>query len=207
MKPAVVLVHGIWMNGMDMSLLRKRLNDSGFNTHQFTYHSLRNSPAENAIDLKVFSEKINAKTIHYVGHSLGGLVIRHLLSYSPDPRTGRIVTLGTPHHPSSAAMRLRGFALGRMLLGRSTIRGLAGDLPPWNSNYELGVIAGNQRFGAGMLIPGIPKPSDGTVSVAETRLEQMTDHCVLPVTHTGMLFSKEAARQIVCFLLNGKFCR
>lgn len=207
MKPAVVLVHGIWMNGLDMSLLRKRLQVSGFETHQFSYHSLRNSPAENAVDLKIFTEAVKTTVIHYVGHSLGGLVIRHLLNYSPDPRTGRIVTLGTPHQPSSAAMRLRGFALGRLLLGRSTIHGLTGDLPPWNTDYELGVIAGNRRFGAGIIVPGIPKPSDGTVSVAETRIKQMTDHCILPVTHTGLLLSRETVRQVVCFLWNGKFCR
>ena len=64
----------------------------------------------------------------------------------------------------------------------------------------LGVIAGTVRFGLGLLVPGIPEPNDGTVTVSETMLAGMTDHVTVSTSHTGMLFSKAAADQTIHFL-------
>lgn len=70
---------------------------------------------------------------------------------------------------------------------------------------KLGSIAGTTRLGLGLLIPGLPQPSDGTVSVEETRFEGMTDHIELAVTHTSMLYSEEVLMQTCHFLQNGQF--
>ena len=201
----VVLVHGLYMNGMDMSLLRRRLEHAGFNTLRFPYHSLQNTPLENALVLQDRIENIPDPVIHYVCHSLGGLVIRQLFYNFPGQRPGRIVTLGTPHVASSAAQRLYQSAPGRMLLGKSTRHGLLGDVPPWSGSHDLGVIAGTLRLGLGMFVPGIPRPNDGTVAVAETRLSGMTDHISMPVSHFGMLISPAVAGQVVHFLRHGQF--
>ena len=75
LKSAVVLVHGLWVNGLDMSLLRRRLNQD-FQTYQFSYNSVKFSPSENADKVNELLTDIDASTIHFVGHSLGGLVIR-----------------------------------------------------------------------------------------------------------------------------------
>lgn len=204
-KDTVVFVHGLWMNGLDMILLQKRLARAGYATRRFPYSSLHATPCENAEKLQDFRTSIDSKHIHYVCHSLGGLVVRHLFSAHPDQPPGRIVTLGTPHSASMAARQLNKIAPGRKLLGKSIIDGLLGGVPPWQARHELGVIAGTLRLGFGMIIPHIPKPNDGTIAVAETRLEGMTDHIILPVSHFGMLLSKEVARQIIHFLKHGAF--
>lgn len=201
---AVVLVHGLWVNGMDMALLRHRLRPH-FSPFQFSYHSVCASPGENAARLAEFSDGIDAETLHYVAHSLGGLVVRHLFHRTGDRRPGRVVTLGTPHRPSHSARRLHGFAPTRALLGKSTEHGLLGGVPPWREGRELGSIAGTRRFGMGVVIPGLPVPNDGTVAVEETRLEGLRDHLTLPLSHFGLLFSSLAGDAVVNFLQHGRF--
>lgn len=203
----VVLVHGLWVNGMEMGLLRRRLDDAGYLTRQFSYPGLANTPLENAMDLHKFVDDLNHETVHFVCHSLGGIVIRYLVHHFCPRQPGRVITLGTPHQGCAAAAILSRFVAGRMLLGKSIQHGLLGPLPPWPGIYELGSIAGITRLGLGLLLPGIPQPSDGTVAVAETRLEGMTDHIEIPASHSSMLLSKAVCRQAVFFLQNGRFDR
>jgi hypothetical protein len=190
---------------MEMSLLRKRLSTEGYSTQQFSYHSVRTSPSENARELWNLAQSINTPVIHFVCHSLGGLILRHMFAASPEQKTGRVVTLGTPHQSSSAARQLSRFSLGRLLLGQSIEQGLIGQTPPWRTNHELGIIAGRLQVGVGMLIPGIPTPNDGTVAVKETELPGMKDHIALFTSHTGMLLSYEVFQQTVYFLRHGLF--
>ena len=204
-QETVVLVHGLYLNGADMTLLKHRLEQSGFRTRRFSYPSLKSTPRESAMDLQTFAESLPDPVIHFVCHSLGGLVVRHLFDAYPEQRPGRIVTLGTPHNGSSAALRLLRYKGGRLLLGKSIQHGLKGDLPSWQGTHELGSIAGTLRLGLGMIIPGIPRPNDGTVAVSETRLEGMTDHIELPVSHFGMLLSQRVAVQTARFLQYGHF--
>lgn len=204
-KESIILVHGIWMNGLEMSLLGARLARAGYQVLRFPYHSMRASPVENALALQTFSESITSPAIHYVCHSLGGLVVRHLFHDYPQRAPGRVVTLGTPHGSSYVARTLAQHGPLCALFGRSLQQGLLGDAPPWRGTHDLGVIAGTVRFGLGMLVPGIPLPHDGTVAVAETRLAGMKDHITLPATHTGLLFSSTAAAQCLGFLKTGHF--
>jgi len=203
----VVLVHGLWMNGWDMSLLRRRLELAGYDCRRFSYHSMRSTPLENAMDLNAYLLTLDAAAIHLVAHSLGGLVVRHLFHEYPQQRPGRVVTLGTPHQHSTTAGSLADFPLTRILLGKSIVNGLLGNVPPWHSAHEFGSIAGDLRLGLGLVIPGVKQPGDGTVAVAETRLEGMKDHTVVHASHTGLLFSKAAADQVVHFLQAGQFYR
>ncbi len=192
------------MNGMDMCLLRYRLGGN-YDTFQFSYNSVRYTPAENARRLNCFVSDINSKVIHFVGHSLGGLVIRHLFDLFPQQTPGRIVTLGSPHNQSHAAKMMSSFALTRMLLGSSIENGLLGTMPDWKEERELGSIAGTLRFGMGIIVPGLPRPNDGTVSVEETRLKGMKDHMSLPLSHFGLVVSQRSYEAVVCFLREGKF--
>jgi len=204
-EETIVLVHGLWMNGLDMLVMRQRLARAGYRTRQFSYHTLRDSPLESALLLHHYAVDLDAPVLHFVCHSLGGLIIRHLLHEFPQQPPGRVVTLGTPHQPSSAARQLTCAAPGRALLGRSTEQGLLGEVPSWHSDHELGSIAGDLRLGFGMLIPGIPRPNDGTIAVAETRLDGMKDHAIVHASHFGMLFSSETVKLTVNFLRTGKF--
>ena len=201
----VVLVHGLWVNGMEMGWLRRQLEHAGYQTIQFTGSTRTSSAFENAMDLNVLIERATTETVHYIGHSLGGIVIRHLYAHFPRRRPGRIVTLGTPHNGSVAAARLARYVAGQFLLGKSIQHGLLGPLPAWPAGPELGSIAGTLRLGLGLLIPGIPRPNDGTVAIVETRLDGMTDHIEIPVSHTSMLFSRTVVSQVCQFLNTGSF--
>lgn len=205
----VVFVHGLWMTGIDMSLLRRRVRRDGFKVRQFSYSSIGGSVRENAAQLQHFIARLDADSVHLVGHSLGGLLIRQLIAARKDtavgPRIGRIVTLGTPHQGSVVACKMASTPL-RHLLGRSVDEGLDGRLPPWIGQHKLGVIAGTLNIGVGWLLPSFSGvASDGTVKLDETRLEGMTDHISVTVSHTALLFSRVVARQVCAFLQQGHF--
>jgi len=203
----VVLIHGLFMNGREMALLRRRLTLSGFSADRFSYPSVRVSPAQAARLLGELVAGIHAPVVHYVAHSLGGLVLRHLVHGDPDRRPGRVVTLATPHQGSGAAQAFAKTALGRRLLGQSIEQGLLGDVPAWPGERALGVIAGSRAIGLGRFLARLDRPHDGTVSVMETRCLAAADHIVLPVSHFGGLFSREVAEQVIYFLRQGRFRR
>ena len=103
MREAVVLVHGIWMRGGSLLVIARRLESAGYVCHPFTYASVRRTAAENADRLQVFSARLDADIVHFVGHSLGGIVILHLFDRHPWQRPGRVVFLGSPVNGSAVA--------------------------------------------------------------------------------------------------------
>ncbi|HEY7840488.1 MAG TPA: alpha/beta hydrolase, partial [Gammaproteobacteria bacterium] len=82
----VVLVHGLWVNGTDMTVLRRRLAQAGYDPRQFSYPSVSEPPAANAMALQAFVRELDAERVHFVGHSLGGIVLRHLFHDYPEQR-------------------------------------------------------------------------------------------------------------------------
>lgn len=203
----VVFVHGLWMTGFDQWWLRRGVARHGYCVKQFTCPTLRCDVKQNAARLNDFLLKQDARfeTIHLVGHSLGGLVIRQLFHDYPQQRAGRIVTLGTPHNGSTIAQIFDSSHIGQLLLGKSRLHGLLGGMPPWQGERELGVIAGTRDHGVGRLCCQLPAPNDGTITVEETRLQGMTDHIELPVSHSAMLLSNEVVKQVVNFIEQGRF--
>lgn len=201
----VVFLHGIWMTGLDMSVLRRRVHACGFVPRQFSYPSVRAAPRANAARLQRWLTGVEGGTVHFVAHSLGGLVLRWLLADFPAQRPGRIVTLGTPHAGSRAAAGAAGRPLLRRLLGASLEQGLLGDLPSWDGARELGVIAGTGGIGIGRFVTRLAPPHDGTVEFAETSLPGMSDFVAVGATHLGLLYSATAARQVCAFLSGGRF--
>jgi len=146
--------------------------------------------------------------VHLIGHSLGGIVILKMIEHFGIERIGRIVSLGSPFCGSVAAANLRRLPGGKYLLGRAMAQANQEAAErSWNGARELGVIAGDRARGMGRLLGPLPKPNDGTVAVAETRLPGATDHIVLPVTHFSMLWSADVADQVVAFLRDGRFDR
>lgn len=202
---AVILIHGLWMRGPVMGLLRYRLRRCGFITYSFSYPTRRCTVDEAAQRLRLFSEKIPERTVHYVAHSLGGVVVQRRFAQCAPQKPGRVIMLGTPHAGSSVARHLARFRLGRLSLGSSYAHGLAGELVTWGAQSELGVIAGDLSIGAGRLLGGLPRPNDGTVAVAETQIQGATAHHVLHTSHMGLLVSRQVARQVCAFLRDGVF--
>jgi pimeloyl-ACP methyl ester carboxylesterase len=193
------------MNGWEMFLLRRRLQARGYRVYRFYYRTVGCGLKENAERLDRFLNKhVDGDTVHLVAHSLGGLVVRCLFYDFPRQRPGRVVTLGTPHQGSYVARRAGRCGLLRRLLGMS-LSALRGEVPPWNCERELGSLAGTLSLGLGWLFAGVPRPNDGTVAVAETKLEGMQDHLLLRASHFGLLYSRQAALQVEHFLQHGRF--
>jgi len=202
---AAVLVHGLWMHGIAMEYQRRHLLRAGFDAVSYSYPSVRNSLAENADDLARFARDLEASCLHWVGHSLGGIVILCALAHAPLP-PGRVVLAGTPYRGSRAAEILEQHVLGAQLLGRSVRDWLAAPKPADFGGREIGVIAGSAGVGLGRVVaPALPQPNDGAVAVEETDVPGARDKIVLPVTHTGMLASRTVARQTAAFLRTGHF--
>lgn len=206
MTEAVVLVHGLWLGGWVCSLLDRWLHAAGFAVHRFSYPSTRETLSANAARLSRFANAIDAPALHFVGHSLGGLVALKSQIDHPERRPGRIVLVGSPFAGCQSAERLAEHALGHALLGRSLREWLTERPAAWRGPRQLGVIAGTGRIGMGRLIvPQLPRPNDGVVTVAETRVPGAADRIVLPVSHTAMLASRRVAEETAHFLRQGRF--
>ena len=205
-RAITVLVHGLWVHGVLMQLQRRYLARLGFDSVCYSYPSVRLTLTENAGRLAQFARSLAAARIHWVGHSLGGLVILRLLERESTLPPGRVVLLGTPYSDSHSGRRLAGSAWGARALGRSMREWLDSTKPMQFPGRELGVIAGTLSVGLGRVVaPDLPAPNDGAVTVAETRLAAACDRVELPVTHTGMLLSRRVARQTGAFLRDGRF--
>lgn len=205
MSETVVLVHGIWMTGLELALLARRLRDCGYRTVVFRYHSLRGTVAQNAQSLRRRIDELGDAPVHLVGHSLGGLVILRALHEQADLVSGRIVLLGSPVQGSVIAQRLSRHCLSRWLIGRSGEQALLGDRPRWRGRQSLGVIAGTRPVGVGRLLGGFDGANDGTVAVSETQLENATASLLFPSSHFGLLASRDVAAAVCTFLRQGDF--
>jgi pimeloyl-ACP methyl ester carboxylesterase len=190
-------------------LLARRLRGRGFAVHAFSYPSVRADLHANAARLARFLESLDAETVHLVGHSLGGILIRALFHYHPEQKPGRVVTLGTPHGGCRVAQQLNRHGFWRRAMGRGVAQLLAGEPQQWMPPpREIGAICGTRSFGLGrFLYRGLPRPNDGLLTVKESAFPAALEHLVLPVSHTGMLFSREAAQQVGDFLVFGRFSR
>jgi pimeloyl-ACP methyl ester carboxylesterase len=207
----VVYVHGLWLNGLEGSLLRRRLGRKlAAQTRSFSYASVTAKVSDNARALARYLRTIRSDRLHLVGHSLGGLVILRLfeLGEDTDLPPGRIVLLGPPLNGSRTARNVARLPFGRMILGSGAQDELlAIHQRSWQGRRELGVIAGSLGIGLGRLVGAHRSPSDGTVFVEETRLAGPVEHLVLRVSHTGLPFSATVARQTAEFLTTGHFSR
>lgn len=188
-----------------MFRIRKRLTNAGYECHQFRYPSLKCSPEENAERLNRFAHAIDAPVVHFVCHSLGGLVLLHLFDKHIIEKRGRVVFLGVPVNGSQVARRLSSSIITRWTVGKSIYHGLLGDRPVWKKWRDIGLISGNMPIGIGLVVGGPALPHDGTVAVEETYLGGATDYLTLPVSHFGLLYSEEVATQVITFLRAGKF--
>lgn len=207
-KESVVLVNGLWLGDPALWLLAWRLRRAGFETFTFSYPSVRQGLRANAAQLHEFLARVPGPTVHWVGYSLGGLVVRALFHFHPGQRPGRVVLLGSPQQGSRVAAALSVSAIGRRLIGRSLADLNAGIPQAWDwPAREIGAMAGNLSFGLGRLVIRMPGPNDGTVLVTEVLPAGARDRLVLHVSHAGLLLMRSVSRQLVAFLRSGRFAR
>jgi len=201
-----VVVHGLWMNGLESFLLRSRLAEAGFLPLVFRYPSTQARIGEVADQLAARLRAFDSAPVHLIGHSLGGLVIVETLERHDILPDGRVVLMGSPVQGSRTARAIASWSLGPQLLGRLAAAELTrGQRRAWRWPRELGVIAGSRSAGIGRLLTDLPAPNDGTVAVDETRVAGAKEHIVLDVSHTGMLLSAEVAAAVIAFMRGGRF--
>jgi pimeloyl-ACP methyl ester carboxylesterase len=208
----VVLLHGISRTARSFGKMETALVGAGFVTLNLDYASRRKPLAALAEDIhrdiERFANGIDG-AIHFVGHSMGGLLARlYLAKYRPH-HLGRVVMLGTPNGGSEIADGLKNFPPYRAWFGPAgqqlgTQRDAATHalLPP--VGYPVGIIAGNRSVDPLSAI-FLPRPHDGRVSVANTKLDGMADHVVVPVAHPFLPGNALAIAQTLAFLRDGKF--
>ncbi len=204
MREIVVCTHGIWMNSWVMKPLSHYLTAHGHVCKQFSYHSIRQTPKQNALRLGQFVARLDADIIHFVGHSLGGIILLHYFHHFDDAKPGRVVMLGTPLAGSGVARYMsRNKLIKNSMLGASA-NTLLGGVPAWKGTRPLAVFAGTRGQGIGkMLGASLEKPNDGTVAVSETMIDNCTLHIKVPYSHTGLLLSKSVAASVDEFLRTG----
>jgi len=208
----VVLVHGLWYGPVAMSVLARRLGAQGFSVRKFSYPATTSHVLGHAQKLLRFIRQGQAAKTHLVGHSLGGLVIVKALEIDhdegheaiPQLSDGRIVLLGTPLMGSGVAQRVMQLPGGPALF-RKVARDLCSGHNSLKVGTRIGLIAGSRSFGLGRLLGQSSEGSDGTVALAEADSPYLAARLILPVSHTGMLFSRGVAEQTVCFLRSGHF--
>lgn len=204
MTEHVILLHGVWMRGLTLLSLARRLRASGFSVEVFDYASVFGSVETTCERLRLRMHAAGADRVHLVGHSLGGIVALEATRRARDLPRGNVVCLGPPLRGSSVARVLSGVPGGRWLLGAN--RGaLIDGVDHWDGSRPVGVVAGQLPFGLGISIGALTAPHDGTVAVEETRLAGLADHCTVAATHTGLLFSSTVADLTVNFLRSGRF--
>ncbi|MFK8083147.1 MAG: esterase/lipase family protein [Granulosicoccus sp.] len=200
-----VLVHGIWMQGFMMTAMSKRLESLGFRTVTFSYDFLNNSPTENACDLRRKIGELGARKVNLVGHSLGGIVILHLLDQFQDLAVGKVVLIGSPVKGSYVAKRVHENRVLRPLLGKSADGGLLDGAPLFRGDRPLGVITGSGRMGLLAVLYPAGDDSDGVVRDSETLIENAADRVCIPSSHSAMIFSNTCADYVANFLNLGRF--
>lgn len=203
----VILAHGLWVPGVVMRPLAARLARAGFRCHNFSYLGAGRPLESHAARLARFARDVSddSDPAHFVGHSLGGLVILEALQRHPETLAGRVVLLGAPVNGCYAGRRLAKYPGGRWFLGRSEVLWRERRAAHWRRPEALGVIAGTLPLGLGRLFGPLPGVNDGVVALEETTVEGMTERVALPVGHSAMLVSARVAEQVAAFLHEGKF--
>jgi len=207
----VVVVHGMGRTHRSMTRIVKGLREAGYEPINWRYSSLRD-PVETHVerlDACIDEHCTNgARQVHFVTHSLGGLIVRAYLKDNPGTNVGRVVMMAPPNQGSRLADITRKLRFSEFFTRKVGMQLGTGDrdLPKRLGpvEFELGVIAGDRSLNPlySLLEPG---KDDGKVAVEKAKVAGMRDFLVVHSTHTFMIQRKYVIDQILHFLNRGKF--
>jgi esterase/lipase len=206
----VVILHGIARSNKHMQKLATYLQENGFDVINLSYPSTtyKIEDLTKIINKEISERATKEKRIHFIGYSMGGLMVRALIHKYNYKNLGRVVQLAPPNQGSEVADFVKNFwpykkifgpAGQQLITDQSSVKHLFGEV-----NYELGIIAGNATIDpiSSAIIPG---ENDGKVAVERTKLEGMKDHIVVSASHTFFPSNKEVCNQTLHFLKKGNF--
>ncbi len=211
----VVLLHGLGRSSSSMESLEARLLEARFTVHNIDYSSTEGTPEQLLASVTASIDECCSPSmaapgarLHFVTHSLGGILARAYLARQRPDNMGRAVLLAPPNSGSEIVDAIGDSALFSGVFG-PTGQDLGTDpgsfpnrLPP--PDYEVGIIAGSRSINpiGSMLIPG---PDDGAVSIENSKLEEASGFLVIDATHTFIMHDDEVIRQTIHFLRTGAF--
>jgi len=211
-EECVVLIHGLNRSSRAMEPMAEALREAGFSTVNVDYPS-QAGPVEVLAPMAVDTglkgcHDAGAKRIHFVTHSIGGILLRYAHQSSPIPDLGRVVMLAPPNQGSEVIDVTRDWPTSELFAGMAGLQlgtdpdGIPRQLGP--VDFELGVIAGTGsiNFVMSAMLPG---PNDGKVSVESTRVDGMTDFLIVSNSHRYITESEEVIRNTTAFLRVGSF--
>lgn len=211
----VILLHGLMRSSSSMKPLERYLSNLGFQVINIDYPSTK-FPIE--VLVKNIARQIkeegrkkginSAKNVHFVTHSLGGIIIRWYLKDHKPKNLGRVVMISPPNQGSEVVDRFRKYSWYKWMTGpvgqelgtdSASVPNQLGAV-----DFELGVITGNRTVEplGSWVIPG---EDDGRVSVKRAKIDGMSDFLVLPHSHTFIMSRDNVMAQVVYFLINGEF--
>jgi pimeloyl-ACP methyl ester carboxylesterase len=209
----VVLLHGLARTANSMETMQQALDDAGFITANIDYPS-REYTVEELAEMVIpqgiaaCSASPDIERVHFVTHSLGGILLRQYLGEHEIANLGRVVMLAPPNQGSLAADELQnvpGFDWLNGPAGRQLGKGEDSvPLALGPADFEVGIIAGNRTIDP-LTSAVLDNPDDGRVSVDDTRLDGMTDFVVVEHSHAFIMRMQEPIELTIRFLNTGSF--
>lgn len=209
----VVLLHGIFTTGLRLYRIHKRLVQDGYAVLSITYPSRRFALSNIAEEVaeQISRYRRPEETLSLVGYSMGGLVARAYIKRTDAVQPRAIVCIGTPNQGTEYVDGVLSNPITSLIFRRlagppglemATKGGVTDTLGPVPEQIKLGVIAGSGGY---LLWPRMPGAHDGKVTVERTKVEGMTDHVVIPVTHVAMIHKQSVIDQVAHFLEHERF--
>ena len=209
----VILLHGLGRTRWSFWRLEQTLRQDGYHVVNLSYPSRKKSIEDLARDdlAPLVAAQKTATKLHFVTHSLGGILLRCYLRDHPIPNLGRVVMLAPPNAGSELVDGLKPMWLYRTINGPAGQQlgtaGLPRVLGPWPAGAgELGIIAGDFSFNP-LFSAQLSGPNDGKITVVSTRLAGMSDFLTVPCSHTWLLWRAPVIAQVRAFLAHGRFPR